>query len=165
MTTSSSTSDHLFAGTLEGWHNYNGLLTKALAPLTDEQLDLRPAPDLRSVRELAMHIVGTRAGWFHRMLHEGDDEIEALANWGRDGQQRGASEIVAGLDATWRLMADSIARWTPEERAGSVTAERYGQTHTLTRAWVVWHVLEHDLHHGGEMGYTLGMHGVAAPEI
>lgn len=162
---STSTSDPLFAGTLEGWQNYNGLLSKALAPLTDEQLDLRPAPNLRSVRELAMHIVGTRAGWFHRMLHEGGDEIEALANWGRDGQQRGASEIVAGLDTTWRLMSESIARWTPEERAGSVTAERYGQTHTLTRAWVVWHVLEHDLHHGGEIGYTLGMHGVAAPEI
>ena len=32
----------------------------------------------------------------------------------------------------------------------------------LSRAWVVWHVLEHDLHHGGEISLTLGMHGVTA---
>ncbi len=163
---STTTTDPLFTGVLEGWENYNRLLSEALAPLSEEQLDLRPAPNLRSVRELAMHIVGTRAGWYHRMLHEGGDEIEALANWGRDGQQRGASEIVAGLDTTWRLMSESIARWTPEERAASMTVTRYsGQTQTLSRAWVVWHVIEHDLHHGGELGYTLGMHGVAAPEI
>jgi uncharacterized damage-inducible protein DinB len=27
---------------------------------------------------------------------------------------------------------------------------------------VVWHVLEHDLHHGGEISLTLGMHGIDA---
>jgi uncharacterized damage-inducible protein DinB len=27
---------------------------------------------------------------------------------------------------------------------------------------VVWHVMEHDLHHGGELSLTLGMHGMAA---
>jgi uncharacterized damage-inducible protein DinB len=40
-----------------------------------------------------------------------------------------------------------------------------GQTETYTRLEVTWHVLEHDLHHGGEMGYSLGMHGLAAPDI
>jgi uncharacterized damage-inducible protein DinB len=27
---------------------------------------------------------------------------------------------------------------------------------------VVWHVLEHDLHHGGELSLTLGLHGIPA---
>ena len=31
-----------------------------------------------------------------------------------------------------------------------------------SRAWMVWHVLEHDLHHGGEISLTLGMHGIDA---
>jgi hypothetical protein len=26
-------------------------------------------------------------------------------------------------------------------------------------------VIEHDLHHGGEIGYSLGMHGLQAPDI
>src|SRR5215472_5334056 len=30
-----------------------------------------------------------------------------------------------------------------------------------TRQFIVWHVAEHDLHHGGEISLTLGMHGLA----
>jgi uncharacterized damage-inducible protein DinB len=37
-----------------------------------------------------------------------------------------------------------------------------GQEVDLSRAWVVWHVLEHDLHHGGELSLTLGMHRLPA---
>ena len=30
----------------------------------------------------------------------------------------------------------------------------------LSRAWILNHVMEHDLHHGGELALTLGMHGL-----
>ena len=29
----------------------------------------------------------------------------------------------------------------------------------MTRAWIVWHLIEHDLHHGGEISQSLGMIG------
>ena len=35
----------------------------------------------------------------------------------------------------------------------------------FTRQWVVWHLIEHDLHHGGEVSLMLGMQGLAAPDI
>jgi uncharacterized damage-inducible protein DinB len=28
------------------------------------------------------------------------------------------------------------------------------------RQWIVWHVLEHEIHHGGELSLALGMSGV-----
>jgi uncharacterized damage-inducible protein DinB len=34
-----------------------------------------------------------------------------------------------------------------------------------TRGWIIWHVVEHDLHHGGELSLTLGMHGVPALDL
>jgi uncharacterized damage-inducible protein DinB len=37
--------------------------------------------------------------------------------------------------------------------------------YTYTRGWVIWHVIEHDIHHGGEIAYSLGMHGLTAPDI
>jgi hypothetical protein len=30
---------------------------------------------------------------------------------------------------------------------------------------VVWHLIEHDLHHGGEVSLILGMHGLGAPDL
>ena len=30
---------------------------------------------------------------------------------------------------------------------------------------IIWHVLEYDLHHGGELSLSLGMHGLAAPDL
>jgi hypothetical protein len=30
---------------------------------------------------------------------------------------------------------------------------------------VIWHLIEHDLHHGGELSFSLGMHNLAAPDI
>jgi uncharacterized damage-inducible protein DinB len=36
---------------------------------------------------------------------------------------------------------------------------------TLTRQWILWHVLEHDLRHGGELFLTLGIHGLPTPDL
>jgi uncharacterized damage-inducible protein DinB len=37
-----------------------------------------------------------------------------------------------------------------------------GEVHEVSRSWVIYHVLEHDLHHGGEISLNLGMHGLPA---
>lgn len=45
----------------QGWHAYQQVLTKVIAPLDPEQLALRAGPNLRSVGEIAAHIIGARA--------------------------------------------------------------------------------------------------------
>jgi uncharacterized damage-inducible protein DinB len=40
-----------------------------------------------------------------------------------------------------------------------------GQKYDVSRSWVIYHVLEHDLHHGGEVSLTLGIHGLQALEM
>lgn len=150
----------------EGWHTYQTQLREALAPLTAEQLALRAAPHLRSIDGLARHIIGVRAGWFHNILGEGDDELGVYHEWDQpDAPVRPASELVDGLDVTWQAMQDALARFTPDDFARTVTGERKGRAFAYQRGWVVWHVLEHDLHHGGEIGYSLGVHGLKAPDL
>lgn len=150
----------------EGWQTYQRELSKALAPLSPEQLALRAAPHLRSIGELARHIIAARAGWYHDVLHEGDDAFNALSYWNSPGSPiRSASEIVNGLALTWQVMQEALARYTPTDLQVVFEYELNGQTHMYTRGWVVWHVIEHDLHHGGEIGYSLGMHGLQAPDI
>ena len=146
------------------WKAYQDHIKESLAPLTDEQLTLRAAPSLRSVGENAAHIIGCRAGWFTQFL--GEDaaaEVKATASWDEaNAPARAAAELVEGLDRTWQLMAECIARWSPAEMQQTFPDEEDGEIVQLSRAWVVWHVLEHDLHHGGEVSLTLGMYGIPA---
>lgn len=150
----------------EGWKTYQDKLSEALAPLTNEQLALRAAPNLRSIEELALHIISVRVGWYHYVLGEGDDAFGAIASWDEPGNPpRSASELVQGLATTWQVMQEALARFSPTDLHATFEDEDDGQKYTVTRGWVIWHVIEHDLHHGGEIGYSLGMHGIQAPDI
>ncbi len=40
-----------------------------------------------------------------------------------------------------------------------------GKNYALTRQWITWHIIAHDLHHGGELTLMLGMQGIALPEL
>ncbi|MGZ3715509.1 MAG: DinB family protein, partial [Ktedonobacterales bacterium] len=74
-----------------------------------------------------------------------------------------AAVLAQALDHTWHLMADCLARWSPADmRQTFPDVAEDGTPVEVSRAWVVWHVLEHDLHHGGEASLTLGMHGIPA---
>ncbi len=160
------------------WREYQDHLKETLAPLTAEQLALRAAPGLRSVGENALHIVGCRVFWLTGFLGEdGGEELRACARWNEValgapfatenemalalGAPVPTGAVLAqGLDRTWRFMAACLARWSPAAMRESFPDDGDGTPVELSRAWVVWHVLEHDLHHGGEVSLTLGMHGI-----
>jgi uncharacterized damage-inducible protein DinB len=147
-----------------GWHTYQTLVINALAPLSADQLALRAAAGVRSIGEAATHMIGARARWFHKLLGEGDEAFAALGGWDRPGMPtRGAAELVAALETTWQVMQDAIARWTPAEWQQTYADE--DEPEVITRQWVIWHLIEHDLHHGGEISLTLGMHGLTAPDL
>ncbi len=149
----------------EGWQHYQNQLSRALAGLSPEQLALRAAPNLRSIDELARHIIAVRVGWFYYNLEEGDEDFAAFGTWAEPGSPpRSASELVSGLEKTWQVMQEVVGRYTLSDLQSTVLDEWKGQVYTLTRGWVIWHVMEHDIHHGGEIAYSLGMHGLPALE-
>ena len=149
-----------------GWHNYQTLLITALTPLSPDQLALRAAPAIRSMGEIATHMIGARARWFYQLMGEGGDEFAALGTWDRQGMPtRTAPELSHGLETTCQGMQAAIARWTPADWQQTYPGEEPDEPATITRQWVIWHLMEHDLHHGGEISLTLGMHGLTAPRL
>jgi uncharacterized damage-inducible protein DinB len=146
------------------WKAYQDHLTETLASLTPSQLALRAAPGLRSLGEIFVHIIGCRRVWFTGFLGEdGGADVKASARWDEPGAPvPTAAELAAVLDRTWQGMADCLARWSPADMHQTFADQRNGKRVELSRAQVVWHVLEHDLHHGGEVSLTLGIHGIPA---
>ncbi len=153
-----------------GWGNYNRLLVGAVAPLDDAQLRLQAAPHLWSVRMLVNHIVGARAWWFHAWMGEGGPEFDAMEDFdeGEESERRTAAEIVEALEATWSLVDSCLKRWSAADldvRFQRPVPNPAGERPWRDRRFIVWHVAEHDLHHGGELSFTLGMHGVPAIDL
>lgn len=146
----------------KGWETYQELLIKAIEPLSPDQLSLQTAPHLRSIGELATHIIGVRAGWLFYTLEKGDEQMTSLA------QQPACSsaELVNGLAVTWQVIQDALSHWTIADLDGIVRdIDDDGKEVLYTRQWVIWHLIEHDLHHGGELSFTLGMHGLTGISI
>src|SRR5919199_1796816 len=89
----------------ENWQLYQDHLKEAIAPLTTEQLALRAAPHVRSIEQIALHIIRARVGWFTEFLGEDGESVKALKRWSeRDAPAREAAELVHGLDLSWKLM-------------------------------------------------------------
>src|SRR5262249_42170466 len=105
-----------------------------------------------------------------------------------------AAELVAGLEKTWQMIEEALARLTPADLEQVVPpltqADRVRHANLVEPAlqpyaqmWldaarlagadrpavspqsVIWGVLEHDIHHGSEVSTTLGVHGLPVVEL
>lgn len=152
----------------KGWDVYQQHLVTAITPLSPEQLALRPASHMWSVGILAAHIIATRVWWFHLWMGEGDARLVPLAEWDEpEAPARSSAELVAGLESTWDMIQSALALRTPAdlEQVFQEPGDRADGRREHTRQWIIWHLLEHDLHHGGELSLILGMHHVPAIDL
>ncbi len=172
----------------EGWDSHQIALTRAVAPLTADQLTYRPAPHLRSVGEIASHISLGRLSWFHRMGAPGSAELaRQIAPWESEKadtenlaalrrwmdaifQQEAAivtnpAEQMRWLEATWQMIETTLKTWTVADLAQTYRHLYQGTMYSVSRQWTLWRIMEHDLHHGGELAILLGMQGIEIPDL
>ena len=153
-----------------GYEVHQRRLVKMIAPLDQAQLDLAAAPHLWSVRTLACHIVSARAWWMHSWMGEGSPEFGAMTDWDEDEAlaTRPAAEIVMGLEESFAVIKSGLERWSPAELTEEFIRPRSneaGERPQRSRQWIIWHLIEHDVHHGGEISFSLGMYGVPGLDL
>lgn len=150
----------------ENWQIYHEKLCASIRPLTSEQLLIQPAAHMWHLGQILQHMISVRAGWFSFTLQENDEAMNAYTMWGqRDSPARSAAELVSGLDETWAFIESRLQRWTPADYAETFPDEVEGQIYQVSRSWVIYHVMEHDLHHGGEVSLILGMNGLPSADL
>ena len=153
-----------------GWEHHNSLLEKAVSPLDDRQLAWSAADGLWPIRMLACHIVATRAWWFSEWMGEGGDELARMVAFDEDegSRTRDARAICSALESSWGQVKSCVTRWTEADLAAEFQRPernaRQGRP-WRSRGYIVWHVAEHDIHHGGEISLILGMHGLTGLDM
>jgi hypothetical protein len=145
------------ARAFESWQDYQEALVRAIAPLTEEQLQRRLIPGLRTSGEIAEHIVFGRALHLLRTLGEDAAELTPFLQWGEvHDPPHTATEILHGLELTWQFISAYLMRGSPTD---TVSEEDIAITQTI------WGLLDHDLPHAGELSLLLGAAGVPGVEI
>ena len=140
------------------WSDNQEALIRAVAPLTPEQLQQRPVPLMRTAGEIAAHIVYGRVLHLTHSLGSAAAAVQPWLAW--DGSNAGpqtAAAIVDGLEATWKLLAETLQRGAPTD---PVTDDD-----DTTLLQTIWGLLDHDLPHAGELSLLLGAQGLPGVEI
>lgn len=150
----------------ENWKRYNNMLRDCIVPLTDEQLLLAPAAGMWSVGQLVQHLIFSRANWFNRVLQENDPLMNDYMEWDTwEPSTEGTDTLVRGLDDTWGFIETRLHRWTSDDCAVTFPNDWSAGGYPTPRSWAIYHVMEHDLHHGGEISLILGMHGLRGIDL
>jgi uncharacterized damage-inducible protein DinB len=161
----------------DGWDGYQTSLLHAITPLTAEQLRWRPSPDRRSLGELVRHISLGRVTWFARMKPPGMEEVAArVPKWHTDGDgSRHAVEkylpaddpavLSEWLALSWQPIQRVLDEWTIDDLFRTFPHRFRGTDYIVKNQWVIWRMISHDSHHGGQIAMMLAIQGIDAPEL
>jgi uncharacterized damage-inducible protein DinB len=151
------------------WPQYNRRLAEVIAPMTEEQLAIRPSPERWPIWATVGHTVSARVYWLCGVVGEpgaGQTPWPDPINEGWEDDldhPRSAAELVAAIDSTWAIVDGCLDRWTPEMLDDEV--ERvYDDVHQVhSRSSILQRLLTHEAYHCGELSQTLGIAGL--PQI
>ena len=134
-----------------------------------------------AIWQLASNIAGGRAYWFHDVLGEGPDALRDMfrvasttvpglplsdAGWEDDeNHPRRAAELVDAFEKTWAVVQECLDRWSADGSRGSACLPKPAGARRIKRGWVIWHMIEHELHHGTEIAVMLREHGLDTIEL
>jgi uncharacterized damage-inducible protein DinB len=151
------------------WNQYARRLVEVVAPMTPEQLAIRPAPDRWPIWATVAHVASVRVYWLCGVLGEPGAEQTPFPDpiapgWEDDEDAaREAPELVVALESTWAIVDRCLDTWTPRGLLDSFQREIDGRVLVHTRASVLQRLFSHDAYHCGELSQTLGVHGL--PQI
>ena len=128
-------------------------LLKVVDSFADGDLDFSPGRDLWSVGQTIRHIANAEEGWFRYIVEREYDD------WPPAYQAHDYPTVAALkslLNNVHQQTVDFLNAVDVSE-LDTVIPVPWGESVTLR--WVIWHVLEHEIHHRGELSLMLGLLG------
>jgi uncharacterized damage-inducible protein DinB len=135
------------------WEQVRSELLTLLDGFNDDELNYAPYERSWSVGQIALHIANAEDGWFRFVIQR------EMSEWPKDY----TLENYPSMDAIQAVLRQSHVR-TLEYLAGLEAGDLqqhvespWGASFTLN--WIIWHVIEHEIHHRGELSLILGLLG------
>ena len=143
----------------EHWARTRRMLTNIVAAMPEDKYDYRPVKEVRSFREMAVHLIQdgiTHTAWISGMSRE---ESEKLG--GKYADYKTREEILQGLGEMFDQGRTFIATITDENMNDMVVGMRNEQMTRLEAALVAF---EDQMDHYGNFVVYLRINGVVPPD-
>ena len=135
------------------WQQVRADLFITIDHFSEAELSYLPLEGGWSVGQIMLHIAAAEDGWLRCVLTRELDEwpdYYTLANY------RDKLAIKQALELVHNRMINYISALQEADLSGTITAPWEAE---LQVGWVLWHVLEHEIHHRGELSLILGLLG------
>ncbi len=143
---------------LQYWRDSRQALYQALDSLNDAQLDFVPHAGLWSLRETVCHIAEVEEGWFRYQA------LRELSEW-PVYPAREYPTVTALKELLETVHQRTEKDFADDGDAKLTTRISLTKGKDTSLGWIFWHVLEHEIHHRGEIFLMLGLMGIEAPDV
>jgi uncharacterized damage-inducible protein DinB len=154
------------------WPQYNRRVREVIAGLTNEQLAIRPASNALPIWAAMGHTAAMRVYWLCEIVGEPGAESTPFwsgtetVDWADDlDRPRSADELAAAFDATFDVVEGCLDRWTIDMLPDEIERHYGGTVQVHTRGSILQRMMTHEAWHAGELSQTLGIHGIAQPDL
>ena len=135
------------------WDQIRKDLISIVDLFNDDEMDYVPFPNFWSVQEILLHIANTEEGWFQYVVRRDFDqwpEVYLVEDY------RNKDVVKAKLSEVYKSTMEYLSILKIDDLENNIDLPGVEQ---LQFGWIIWHVLEHEIHHRGELSLILGLLG------
>jgi uncharacterized damage-inducible protein DinB len=134
------------------WKQVRADLLSALDQFSDTELTYVPFEKSWPVGQIALHIAEAEDGWFRYAVTR---EREAFPEYRFEDYP--TKEAVKSTLAAVHARTEQYIESLNDSDLSRMVAVPWGESIPLL--WIIWHVVEHEIHHRGELSLILGLLG------
>jgi len=141
------------------WKSVRAGLLAVIGEFTEAELVYQPFKTSWPVGQIMLHIADAEDGWFRYAVSgelEQWPEQYTLENYPRK------ADILEVLASVHQRTEHTLAS-LDEDALTQVIRFPWGTSAPML--WVIWHIIEHEIHHRGELSLILGLMGKEAPDV
>ena len=135
------------------WQYIRKGLISVIEDFEESELTYQPYPDSWPVGQIMVHIANAEEGWFRYAV------TKELQEWPMQLQFENyptREKILTVLDEVHGKTERYLETLSEEDLSATILAP---WEETFPLGWIFWHVIEHEVHHRGELSLILGILG------
>lgn len=135
------------------WKQVRDDLLSTIDKFEEDELTYAPFDSSMTAGQIMLHIGEAEEGWFRFVV---SGELDEWPDYDLEAYPttEAIKDLLTGIHARTE---EILQRLKLEELEGMVELPR--SDHRLSLGWIIWHVLEHEIHHRGELSLIIGMLG------